>query len=126
MAGPGKGGPGVVWIPWYATVLRQETFAEKVAEVAPLALRYGATKYAVHRSLDDRYKITQMIWFDRREDWYRFWDGPEMIEFRRRNGGHFQIPVVYAWHEELATGELGPQVAPEALGEPEPQPTAAG
>ena len=32
--------------------------------MAPLALRYGATQYSVHRSRDDRYKITQMAWFE--------------------------------------------------------------
>ena len=45
---------GVVHIPWYATVLRQDHLAEAIAGVAPLALRYGATKYQIHRSLDDR------------------------------------------------------------------------
>ena len=49
---------GVIHIQWYATVLRQERFAAVVSEVAPLALRYGATQYAVHQSRDDRYKIT--------------------------------------------------------------------
>ena len=80
--------PGVVWIPWYATVLRQEPFAAEVSRVAPLSLRYGATQYAVHRSRDDRYRITQMVWFEDKADWYRYWDGPEMIEFRARNSGH--------------------------------------
>ena len=118
---------GVVWVPWYATVLRQETFAAEVARVAPLALRYGATQYAVHRSQDDRYKITQMAWFESKSDWYRFWDGPEMIEFRRRNLGHFQVPIVYVWHDELAAGALGPEVplAPEPEPEPETTPHAA-
>ena len=118
---------GVVWIAWYATVLRQETFAEEVARAAPLALRYGATQYAVHRSLDDRYKITQMAWFESKAGWYRYWDGPEMIEFRARNSGHFQIPVVYVWHDELASGALGPEVplAPEPEPEPQPAPPAA-
>jgi hypothetical protein len=114
---------GIVYIPWYATVLRQEAFAERVAAIAPLALRYGASQYAVHRSLDDRYKITQMSWFENKDDWYRYWDGREMIEFRRRNSGHFQIPVVYVWHEELVAGALGPEVplSPETAPEPEPQ-----
>jgi hypothetical protein len=117
---------GVVWIPWYATVLRQEMFAEKVAAAAPLALRYGATQYAVHRSRDDRYKITQMVWFEDKADWYRYWEGPEMIEFRARNSGHYQIPIVYVWHDELAAGTLGPSVElPEAPApEPEPAPQA--
>jgi hypothetical protein len=114
---------GVVWIPWYATLFRQESFALEVAQVAPIALRYGATQYSVHRSRDDRYRITQMSWFESKTDWYRYWDGPEMIEFRRRNSGRFQIPVTYVWHDELAAGALGPEV-PTENGEPEPAPMA--
>jgi hypothetical protein len=118
---------GVVHINWYATVLRQEAFAAEIVRAAPLALRYGATQYSVHRSNDDRYKITQMSWFESRQDWYRYWESPEMIEFRRRNSGHYQIPVTYIWHEELAAGALGPEVplAPEPEPEPEPQPQVA-
>jgi hypothetical protein len=113
---------GVVHIDWYATVLRQSRFAQEVAAVAPLALRYGATAYAVHRSQDDRYKIMQMAWFETKQDWYRYWDGVEMIEFRRRNMGKYQIPITYVWYEELVAGALGPEVEAEA--EPEPEPTA--
>jgi hypothetical protein len=118
---------GVVWIPWYATLLRQDAFAAEVAHAAPLALRYGATRYAVHVSDDDRYKITQMCWFESKQDWYRYWDGPEMIEFRRRNSGRFQIPIVYTWQDEIAAGEFGPEVPMVAEPEPEPQvsPSAA-
>jgi hypothetical protein len=108
----------LVWIQWYATVLRQESFAAEVARVAPLALRYGATQYQVHVSCDDRYKITQMSWFERKSDWYRYWDGPEMIEFRARNSGRYQIPITYAWANEIASGALGPEVE-----RPEPEPT---
>jgi len=110
---------GVVYIPWYATVLRQDSLALEVARLAPIVLRYGATQYAVHRSQDDRYRITQMAWFESHKDWYRFWEGPEASEFRRRNSGRFQIPIVYAWYDELAAGALGPEVAVE----PEPEPT---
>ncbi|HWF35696.1 MAG TPA: hypothetical protein VG295_09985 [Solirubrobacteraceae bacterium] len=96
----------IVYIPWYATVLRHDALAEAVAEVAPIALRYGATRYAVHRSRDDRYKITQMSWFESEADWYRYWEGPEMIEFRADNSGRFQVPIVYVWHDELTAGEI--------------------
>ena len=113
---------GVMWVEWYATVLRQEMFAGEVTRVAPLAMRYGATRYAVHRNLDDRYKITQMTWFDSHDDWYRYWDGPEMIEFRALHSGHFQIPLKYGWNEELVAGELGPEVTQSPLPEPEPEP----
>jgi hypothetical protein len=118
---------GVVWVPWYATVLRQDALAAEISRAAPLALRYGATQYSVHRSQDDHYKITQMAWFESKTDWYRYWDGPEMIEFRARNSGHYQVPVVYVWHDELVSGALGPEVplAPEPSPEPEVAPHAA-
>ena len=113
----------LVIIPWYATIGRGDGFAAEVAAAAPVALRYGATRYSVQRSRDDRYKINQLSWFQTKRDWYRYWEGPEMIEFRRRNSGRFQIPVVYVWHDELSAGELGPQVQPEALpAQPEPEP----
>jgi hypothetical protein len=105
----------LVRVAWYATVLRQQAFAAEVARVAPIALRYGATQYAVHVDNDDRYKINQMSWFTGKSAWYRFWDGPEMIEFRARNMGRFQVPIAYAWIDEIASGALGPEV-------PEPEP----
>ena len=113
---------------WYSTIGRKQSFADEVARVAPHALRYGATQYQVHVSNDDRYRITQMSWFASKEDWYRYWDGPEMIEFRARNMNHYQIPIVYTWQDEIASGALGPQVPeadPEPAPEPEPAPHAA-
>jgi hypothetical protein len=118
---------GVVQINWYATVLRQDAFAAEVVHAAPLALRYGATQYSVQRSRDDRYKITQMAWFESKTDWYRYWEGPEMIDFRRRNSGRYQIPIGYVWHDELVAGALGPEVGlpePEPAPQPAPQATA--
>jgi hypothetical protein len=117
---------GVVHVRWYATILRQEALATEVCRVAPLALRYGATRYAVHRSNDDRYIIVQMSWFESKMDWYRYWEGPEMTAFRRRNSAHYQIPATYVWHEELVAGELGPEVPLEPAPAPEPQPQPAG
>jgi hypothetical protein len=114
---------GVIHIDWYATVLRQDAFAAEVAYVAPLSLRYGATQYSVHRSRDDRYKITQMAWFESKQDWYRYWEGVEMTEFRRRNAGKYQIPINYVWYDEMVAGALGPEVPTNGV-EPEPEPVA--
>lgn len=117
---------GVVHIPWYASILRQDSMAAEVSKVAPISLRYGATQYAVHRSRDDRYMILLMVWFDSKDDWYRYWEGPEMTAFRRRNSSHYQIPLTYVWHDELAAGALGPEVLSEPIPAPEPEPQAAG
>ncbi|MFL5822760.1 MAG: hypothetical protein ACJ764_04890 [Solirubrobacteraceae bacterium] len=113
---------GVVHVQWYATVLRQEALALEICQAARIALRYGATQYSVMRSRDDHYKITQMAWFEDKNDWYRYWDGPEMIEFRRRNQGHYQVPTAYVWHDELDAGALGPEVFLPPAPEPEPEP----
>lgn len=105
----------LVYVNWYATILRQEYLAAEVARVAPLALRYGATQYQVHINNDDRYRINQLTWVPDKTAWYRYWDGPEMIEFRARNVSKYQVPIVYNWADEIAAGQLGPEVpAPEA------------
>ena len=114
----------LVWVKWYSTVFRKDAFAADVAQVAPLALRYGATQYAVHVDNDDRYRVTQMTWVPSKTAWYRYWDGPEMIEFRARNMGRYQVPITYSWADEIAAGALGPEVpAAEPNGAPNGAPT---
>ena len=93
---------GVVHIPWYATLFRGDKFAAAVAEVSEASIRYGATQYRVHRSREDAYRILQMVWFESRLDWERYWEGPEMVALRANHSGRYQVPVVYAWHDELA------------------------
>lgn len=101
---------GVVHIPWYATLFRGDKVAAGVSEVAAASIRYGATQYRVHRSKDDAYRITQMVWFESRLDWERYWEGPEMTAFRATFSGKYQVPVLYQWHEEIAADVIA--VAP--------------
>jgi hypothetical protein len=89
--------PGTVIVPWYATGFRAEGFAEELGEVAAIALRYGATSFAVYRSRDDRYKFQQLAHFEHHLDWERYWEGPEMIDFRVDHSSWYQVPVLYGW-----------------------------
>lgn len=111
-------------VQWYATVFRGDVFADAVTEIAaPVALEYGATRYSVQRSRDDAYRILQQTWFESSDDWYRYWEGPEMCEFRARYAGKYQVPITYIWFDELAAdGEVPQTVAPGDLA-PEPEPT---
>jgi hypothetical protein len=102
---------GVVHIPWYATLFRGDKLAAAVSEVAAVSLRYGATQYRVHRSRDDAYRITQMVWFESRLDWERYWEGPEMVAFRAEWIGKYQVPVLYAWHDEIMQDVIEPVTA---------------
>ena len=102
---------GVVHIPWYATLFRGDKLAAAVSEAAAAAIRYGATEYKVHRSRDDRYRILQMVWFESRLDWERYWEGPEMLALRTHHVGWYQVPVIYAWHDELVQDAIEPAPA---------------
>ena len=94
-----------VHIPWYATLFRGDKFAEALSEIAPVALRYGALDYEVHRSSDDTYSFRQMATFESKADFTRYWESPEFIEFRARHSGWYQVPVLYVMHQRLLRGE---------------------
>jgi hypothetical protein len=97
---------GLVIVPWYATGFRSDGIEQALNELAPIALRYGATSYAVYRSRDDRYRFQQFATFDNKLDWERYWEGPEMIDFRTRYAGCYQVPVLYGWWDETVSGEV--------------------
>ena len=95
-----------VVIPWYATGFRHDAFEPALKKVAAAAMRYGATHYAVYRSNDDRYRFQQFVTFADHFDWERYWEGPDMVEFRARHSGWYQVPVLYSSWERTAAGGL--------------------
>ncbi len=101
---------GIVHVPWYATVFRGDKLAAALAEIAPVALRYGATSYAVHRNRDDAYKLLQMSAFEEKGDWEKFWYGPEFSRFRAQNQSLYQVPLLYSWADLVAEGGLDDSV----------------
>jgi len=107
---------GTVMVPWYATGFRANPFEEALNEIAAVALRYGASSWAVYRARDDRYKFQQLAAFADHLDWQRYWDGPEMIDFRVLHSGWFQVPVLYAWWDLTAGGALFREASPAGDG----------
>ena len=95
---------GSVQIPWYANVFRGDQLAAALDEIAPLAIRYGATDFQVYRSRDDRYKFLHASTFETKLEWERYWNGPEFVAWRTRYHGWFQIPIVYVWNDVVAEG----------------------
>jgi hypothetical protein len=102
---------GVVTIPWYAAVFRGDKLEAGLAEIAPVAIRYGATDYEVLRSREDRYRFRQTATFDDKLDFERYWYGPEFAGFRTECSSLFQVPIVYEWHERVVVGTLEPSAA---------------
>jgi hypothetical protein len=101
---------GVVQIPWYATGFRADQLADELERISAVSLRYGATGYSVYRARDDRYKFLQILHFDDKLAWERYWEGPEFIDFRVACSGWYQVPVLYGWHDVVADMRL-PEVA---------------
>jgi hypothetical protein len=113
---------GVVYVPWYATVFRGDKLEAMVAEIAPVAMAYGASSYAVHRNRDDRYKILQMAAFEHKADWDRYWAGPEFTRFRVTAQSVYQVPILYSWNDITIEGYLDEErqrsgVAPTPVGD---------
>ena len=98
---------GVVHVPWYVTVFRGDQFAGAIQEIAPIALRYGASEYSVYRSRDDAYKFLQMATFEGKADWERFWYGEDFANWRAKYSSWYQVPVLYVWHDLLVRGGIG-------------------
>ncbi len=105
---------GVAQIPWYATLFRHEAFAEAVAEIAPIAMRYGATDYLVYRNRDDQYKFLQCATFESKTDFEAYWYGPEMNDFRAVHAGWYQVPILYTWADVISQGSRNGVPAGEA------------
>jgi hypothetical protein len=118
MAGHGQ---GTVIVPWYATGFRADDFEAALHEIAAVALRYGASSYAVYRQRDDRYRFQQLAAFAEYVDWERYWEGPEMIDFRVRHSSWYQVPVLYGWWDLVTAGGVA---ATQPNGESWAPPTA--
>ena len=100
---------GTVIVPWYATGFRAARFERALSDVAATALRYDASSYAVYRARDDRYKFQQLASFAEHLDWERYWEGPEMSNFRALHSGWYQVPVIYGWWDLSAYGAVAPE-----------------
>ena len=98
----------VAVIPWYATLFRGDRFEVALQEIAPVALRYGASEYSVYRSRDDGYRFTQYATFEDKSDFDRYWYGEEFSIWRADYSSWYQVPVVYSWNDMVFQGSLEP------------------
>jgi hypothetical protein len=97
---------GVAQIPWYATLFRGDQFATALAEIAPIAVRYGAIDYRVYRNRDDMYKFTHLMSFEDKLDFEAYWYGPEFSDWRAAYATWYQIPILYTWNDLIIQGGI--------------------
>jgi len=97
---------GVLHLPWYATGFRGDDLEAALSQLAPIAMRYGATRYDVYRGRDDRYKFLMAIEFEAKEHWDAFWFGEEFTDMRVSCSSWFTVPLLYTWNDRFSAGEL--------------------
>jgi hypothetical protein len=108
---------GVVHLAFYATGFRGDDIEAALVQLAPISLRYGAKRYEVFRSRDDRYKFLTSFEFDTKGEWDAFWFGAEFTDMRGACSSWYQVPLLYVWQDLVAVGELREPVAADALEE---------
>ena len=94
-------------VPWYATGFRGDQLEQALQEIAPVALRYGATDWSVYRYKDDKYKFQQLATFESAAEYTLYWNGPEFAAWRADYAGWYQVPALYYPMRLVATGRIG-------------------
>ncbi len=102
---------GVVQLQFYATGFRGDDIEAALAQLAPISLRYGATRYEVFRARDDRYRFLTSFEFPDKSGWDAFWFGEEFTDMRASCSSWYQVPLLYTWHDLVAAGEVRDPVA---------------
>ena len=105
---------GVVHLPVYATGFRADDIEAALQQIAPISTRYGATRYEVFRSRDDRYKFLLAVDFADKADWDAYWFGPEFTELRAACSGWYQVPLLYVWNDRVADGAVREEATADA------------
>lgn len=105
---------GSIHIPWYATGFRGDDLEQALGEITPTALRYGARSYGVYRYHNDRYKFLQVAEFESKDDFERWYNGPEFIDFRIMASSWYQVPVLYDWTDLTSSGSLDSAIDTDA------------
>jgi hypothetical protein len=110
MAGAQEG-PFTILLPWYATLFRYKRFGEALQEIAPVAMRYGATSYHVYQSQEDLYRFWHFTAVPTKLAWERYWYGEEFALWRAEHAAWYQVPIVYTVAHEIASGAIEHEAA---------------
>jgi len=93
-------------INWYSTGFRGGQMEQALRDVTATSLRYGAGAWSLHRSLDDRYKFLQIVHFEDKISFERWWSGREMTDFRVIASSWYQVPLLYVPHDLVGEGRV--------------------
>jgi len=96
--------PDLCVIDWRVHPMRAERWYETWRPTAERALAFGASSYALTRSVDDPLHFRQTSVWERHEDFERYWASDEVASAREEVMNLYNKPVVQTWHSLLAQG----------------------
>ncbi|MGH2959264.1 MAG: hypothetical protein ACRDKE_06630 [Solirubrobacterales bacterium] len=91
-----------VEVAWNLTPFRSDEFCDILKPYAERVINYGATGFLLVRQADDELIVKQYAWFEKKEDWERYWNSELMQECRAKLLSHYAVPVLYTWQEVVA------------------------
>jgi hypothetical protein len=93
-----------VEIRWSTTPFRSDEFVDIWAPYAAAAVDFGASGYALFRSLEDSQQVTQYAFFEDKDDWDAYWNSERLIKGRQEILGLHSVPALYSWFEIITDG----------------------
>ena len=96
----------MVVINWVANPFRGDRLQEAWEPAAALVTSYGARAWAWTRSKDDPITFAQYAVFEKKVDFERYWNAPEIAEARVQIAGLYQVPLLPVWFECVGWGAI--------------------
>lgn len=91
---------------WHANPYRGDKFEAIWRPAAEAAMDYGASSWALLRSLEDPQNFTQLAVFGSKLDFERYWYSEQLAEARAEAAGLFSVPVLPVTFRVVDSGEL--------------------
>ena len=93
----------VAVIDWHIHPFRADRWLQAWRPAAARALAFGATSWALTRSVDDPLHFRQTSVWEDREDFERYWASDEVSAAREQVINLYNKPLAYSWHTLLAS-----------------------
>ena len=102
--------PHVAVIDWRIHPFRADRWLEAWRPAAARAMAFGASEWALTRSVDDPLSFRQTSVWENREDFDRYWASDEVTIVREQVLNLYNKPLIPTWHTLIAaeSGAVAP------------------
>ena len=106
--------PDVAVIDWHIHPFRADRWLEAWTPAAARVLAFGASEWALTRSVDDPLHFRQTSVWEDRSDFERYWASDEVTTVREPVLNLYNKPLIPTWHTLIAVEQPSASAAPSA------------